>query len=51
MIYNIDVLNKVVSPLYQVSDGAELETKNFNLFIYANEIYARNNTIVYPKYD
>ena len=51
MTYNVDVLNKVVSPLYQVSDDVELETKNFNLFIYVNEKDLSTLKIIYPKYD
>ena len=35
IIYDIDVLNKIVSPLYEASDG--IETRNFELFIFANE--------------
>ena len=51
MLYRIDVLYKIVSPLYQVSDDVELETKNFNLFIYVNEVDTNTGEITYPEYD
>ena len=49
--YSIDVLNEIVSPLYEVTEDPDLETKNFNLFIYVNDQNVRTGEILYPQYD
>ena len=49
MVFDVDVVDKMISPLYE--DGEGIESKNFNVFIYANEVDWTNLRQVYPSYD
>ena len=49
MIFDVDVVDKMISPLYE--DGEDIESKDFNVFIYANELDWTNFARVYPSYD
>ena len=49
IIYDIDVLDKLINPLYKATE--DMEEQSFNLFIYANEIDFRTGEIIWPTYD
>ena len=44
IIYDIDVLDKLINPLYKATE--DMEEQSFNLFIYANEIDFRTGEII-----
>ena len=49
IFYNIDVLDKMISPLYEDIEGEKAQ--NFNVYIYANSYDREYSSRLLPTYD